>query len=140
MRIQAIAFDLGNTLVEYYQREAFPSILSESIRNAHTVLSNFATEELEGAQVTALLENKEQPDGKVRPLQERLDRVFGLMDHTPIDIRQQACLAFMQPIFKCARKYQDTIPTLQTLRQQGYKLVSCQTRHGEAQVNCGARN
>src|SRR5262245_5651723 len=105
MQIQAIAFDLGNTLVEYYQREGFPAILSEAIRSAYAVLSEFASEQLEDAQIIALEENKEQPDCKVRLLQRRFDRVFGLKGELPTDIRESACLAFMEPILKCARKY-----------------------------------
>jgi len=123
MGIQAIAFDLGNTLVEYYQREVYPSILADSIRNAHAILSSFAAVQLEEAQAIALTENREQSDGKVRPLQERFDRVFGLTDQTPADVRERACRVFLEPIFQCARKYQDSGPMLRMLRQQGYKLA-----------------
>jgi HAD superfamily hydrolase (TIGR01509 family) len=123
MEIKAIAFDLGNTLVEYYEREAFPSILSISIRKAHAILSNFATVSLEEAQRIALAENSEQSSGRVRPLQERFDRVFGLTGHTSVEVRQQAARAFLEPIFERARKYKDSGPTLRVLRQQGYRLA-----------------
>ena len=123
MKIRAFAFDLGNTLVEYYQREAFPSILSESIRNAYDVFSNFGSVSLERAQAIAITENFEQPDGKVRLLQKRFDRIFGLAEQTPETVRENACHAFLQPIFKCARKYEDSEPTLQMLREKGYKLA-----------------
>jgi putative hydrolase of the HAD superfamily len=123
MQIRAVAFDLGNTLVEYYERHAFPSILSESIRNAYDVLSSFAAIPLERAQTIALTENAEHPDGKVRPLQERFDRIFGLKEKTPDVDRERASRAFLQPIFKRARKYHDSEPTLRMLRQRGYKLA-----------------
>ena len=123
MRIRAVAFDLGNTLVEYYQRESFPSILVESICSAHAVLRNFAVVPLAEAQAVALTENVERPDGKVRPLRDRLATIFGLAEQTPEAVREQALHAFLQPIFRCARKYEDSAPTLRMLRQQGYRLA-----------------
>ena len=123
MQIRAIAFDLGNTLVEYYHREDYATILADCIRNAHVALSPFATVSLEQAHAIALKENTEQPDGKVRTLQERLDRVFGLTTALPEAIREAACQRFLQPIFNRARKYEDSDSTLQQLRQQGYKLA-----------------
>lgn len=123
MSIRAIAFDLGNTLVEYYQREAFPSVLSESVRSAHAVLSGYTPVSVEQSQAIALSENTEQPDGKVRPLQERFDRIFGWSPHTPEAVRSAACEAFLNPIFKRARKYRDSDSTLRRLREQGYRLA-----------------
>jgi hypothetical protein len=64
MKIRAVAFDLGNTLVEYYEREAFPSILSESIRNAYDVLSSFGAIPLERAQTIALTETLSNPTAR----------------------------------------------------------------------------
>lgn len=110
-------------LGECYQREAFPSILSESIRNAYDVFSNFGSVSLARAQAIAITENFEQPDGKVRLLQKRFDRIFGLAEQTPEAVREKACHEFLQPIFKCARKYEDSEPTLQMLREKGYKLA-----------------
>ncbi len=123
MPIRAIAFDLGNTLVDYYQREEFSSVLVGAIRNAHAALSGFTAVRLDEAQTFALTENTERDDGKVRPLQERFDRIFGLADQLPAELRDRAARAFLQPIFDRARKYQDSDPTLRTLRRQGYKLA-----------------
>lgn len=123
MRIRAIAFDLGNTLVEYYQREDFVEVLADSIRGAHAALSRFAATSLEEAQARALDENTESLDGKVRSLQERLHRVFGLPTALPEGVRDAANRAFLDPIFNRARKYHDSDATLQRLRRQGYKLA-----------------
>jgi putative hydrolase of the HAD superfamily len=123
MRIAAIAFDLGNTLVEYFDRADFPPILAEAVRSAHSVLSEFASAPLEEAQAIAVAENHEQPDGQVRPLSERLDRIFRLGPDTPFNTRERAIVAFMEPIFRCARRYDDSIPVLHTLRRRGYRLA-----------------
>src|SRR5262249_49967835 len=123
MTIRAVALDLGNTLVEYYEREDFRPILSESIRHAHDAFSHFAGIDLEEAQLIAASENHEHDDGKVRPLQDRFDRVFGLRDDTPSSVREQAGRAFLRPIFGRARKYEDTDLTLQALRGLGCKLA-----------------
>jgi len=123
MTIRAVALDLGNTLVEYYEREDFRPILSESIRHAHDAFSHFAGIDLEEAQLIAASENHEHDDGKVRPLQDRFDRVFGLRDDTPSSVREQAGRAFLRPIFGRARKYEDTDLTLQALRDLGCKLA-----------------
>jgi putative hydrolase of the HAD superfamily len=123
IQITAIAFDLGNTLVEYYDRADFPPILTEAIHNAHAVLAEFASEPLEKAQATAVEENYERPDGKVRPLSERLEKIFRLAPDTPVSAREQAIVAFMRPIFRCARRYDDSIPVLHALRERGYRLA-----------------
>ena len=121
--IRAIAFDLGNTLAAYYEREEFPVILENSIRATYPVVSNFATIPLEQALSIALARNKERTDVKVRPLQERLNEIFGFNEGLPADRQDQAARAFLQPIFDCARPYSDSLPMLQKLRHQGYKLA-----------------
>jgi putative hydrolase of the HAD superfamily len=123
MPIAAIAFDLGNTLVEYYDRADFSPILSEAVCNAYAVLAEFASAPLEEAQAIAVAENHEQPDGQVRPLFERLERIFQLAPDIPVTVREGAVAAFMRPIFRCARRYDDTIPVLRALRARGYRLA-----------------
>jgi hypothetical protein len=140
MRIQAIAFDLGNTLVEYYQQEGFPPILSDSIRNTYTVLANFASEQLEDAQIIALEENKEQPDGKVvrfkgdligcLVLKAKRLRIYGI---------EHASLSWSR--FSSAQA--SIMTACQHSECCGSRVISWlsyQIHPGEAQVNCGVKN
>jgi FMN phosphatase YigB (HAD superfamily) len=123
MPIKAIAFDLGNTLVHYYEREEFPAVLTEAIRNVYAVLPQIAAAPLEEALSFALSENVEQPDARVRPLQDRLKRILQMNAPLTNDLAERACRAFLEPIFNRARKYADCDPTLQSLSQDGYKLA-----------------
>jgi putative hydrolase of the HAD superfamily len=118
-----VAFDLGNTLVEYYRPTEFAAILDEAIKYSYQVLSPIASVGLAEAYQVAYRENTEQPDWRVRPLFERLARIFGLSVSVDPEIKERACREFLQPIFTRARVYQDTVPTLRRLRADGYRLA-----------------
>jgi HAD superfamily hydrolase (TIGR01662 family) len=117
---RAVAFDLGNTLVGYYEREAFPDVLVEALEHAHGCLG--APAPLEEAKRLAMAMNREREDGKVYPLWQRLERIFGLRS-LPSQEQERVSRAFLQPIFDRARKYEDSDRTLRALRRQGYKLA-----------------
>lgn len=123
MRLKAVAFDLGGTLVRYYEREQFPGILAEALGNVYTLISDQASVSLEEARDAALTENKERPDGRVCPVHERLTRIFGLSQPLSQALRSDLALAFLEPIFSRARKYEDVDPVLAALRDQGYRLA-----------------
>lgn len=123
MKLKAVAFDLGGTLVRYYEREQFPSILSEALANVHELISDQATVSLAEARDTALASNKERPDGKVWPVHERLARIFGLPGPLPTGLRNEVERAFLKPIFSFGWKYEDVDSTLSDLRDRGYRLA-----------------
>jgi putative hydrolase of the HAD superfamily len=123
MPIKAIAFDLGNTLVHYYEREEFPSVLAQAIENIYAVLPELPTVSLEEALTVALSENVEQADARVRPLQDRLCRIFNLEQPLPLTVAMSVYRAFLAPIVARAEKYDDSMPILRLLREQGYKLA-----------------
>jgi FMN phosphatase YigB (HAD superfamily) len=123
MPIKAIAFDLGNTLVHYYEREEFPAVLSDAIRNIYAVIPQIAETPLDRALSLALSENIEQPDARVRPLRDRLQRILAVNFSLPGDLADRACRAFLQPVFNRARKYADCDQTLQSLAEEGFKLA-----------------
>ena len=122
MRLRAVAFDLGDTLVRYYEREQFPRILAEALGNVNALISDQASVSLEEARAIAMTENRERPDGRVCPVHERLTRIFGISQPLSQGLRDDLALAFLKPIFACARKYGDVDPVLADLRERGYRL------------------
>jgi FMN phosphatase YigB (HAD superfamily) len=123
MRLRAVAFDLGGTLVRYYDREEFPCILAQALDNVYALISDQASHSMEEARCSAMTENRERSDGRVCPVHERLMRIFGirssLRESLPVDLAQ----AFLEPIFACGQKYEDVDPVLSDLRKRGYRLA-----------------
>lgn len=117
-----ILFDLGNTLVEYYELAAFPGILRSAISETTNYLRQHGIvdrpqDELE-QRVAA--ENHEALNYEVRPLEQRLRRIFSIDSDDPLLI-DGACRAFMRPIFGLALVYSDVLPVLEDLRGAGYR-------------------
>lgn len=73
---RSILFDLGNTLVQYFSREEFPRILAQAMLEVQGYLSDVGllavSEEEMWTQVR--LEDHENKDYSVRPLEDRLSR------------------------------------------------------------------
>ena len=124
MRHDGVIFDLGNTLVSYYTREQWPAILEEAIASVSACLRERGTAVPKAAEVARRIqaENHESQDYRVRPLEERLARIFGL---TPADTGQPElmtlCRCFLAPIFALARRYDDALPVLAELRRRGLR-------------------
>ena len=127
MPIRAVLFDLGNTLVSYYQPTEFMPILRRSLDACllalgHATLSREAQTELLHQ---ALEFNQERADLAVWPLEERL-RVL-LSQYTPeaIDLSsaERLAQAFLQPIFATARVNKDALPVLEGLKRMGVKTA-----------------
>ncbi len=122
----AVLFDLGQTLVAYYERSEFPGILDEAIRAVEEFLRgkhilNASPEEIRRG-VEA--ENHEASDYRVRPLEERLIRIFHLQaSDLPDFLTSGMCRRFMNPIFRRARYYDDVLPTLRSLKTHGVKTA-----------------
>ena len=107
-----VLFDLGNTLVSYYERRDFPPILQRSIAEVERFLGTTA----DGGRVQA--ENFTAKDFQVRPLEERLACIFSETAWSEAT-SSEACRRFMRPIFALSSVYDDVLPTLETLRAQG---------------------
>ena len=122
MAIKGVLFDLGNTLVSYYQADDFYPILRKSIRQCCRMLADTGitfNEDILFAKAMDL--NYERDDLAVYPLLDRLQVLFGQeIDLSP---RQISGLmdAFMQPIFNKAQADPAAVPLLQELRQRGIK-------------------
>jgi putative hydrolase of the HAD superfamily len=121
----AIVFDLGGTLVEYYDRDAFPPILENSIRAVQDALAESARPVATWDMVwrRTLEQNFEASDHRVRPLAERLATIFGLSAADQYIDMSRLSRAFMQPIFSLARVYDDAVPTLEQLRASHLRIA-----------------
>jgi putative hydrolase of the HAD superfamily len=114
---KAVLFDLGNTLVQYYERAEFPALLQEGIARVAERLRADGLLRVDSDTVRRRVaaENHEAADHKVRPMEERLGRIFEVHDV----VAEGLCAGFMDPIFRIARVYEETVPVLETLRARG---------------------
>lgn len=111
-----VLFDLGNTLVSYYEIPDFPPILRAAIGEVEGLLGTKA----EWERVAA--ENFEAKDCQVRPLEGRLSRIFPDSPWSE-ELSDEACRRFMRPIFAIAHVYDDVLPTLAALREGGVRTA-----------------
>ena len=124
MPIRAVLFNLGNTLVDYYESAEFPSVLRRSLRlcsEARGWSSDAGREE--ALFERALQLNQERPDYAVRALGERLRELFdpqGTLDDHALG---SLGAAFMKPIFDLARLCPDAPIVLEALRQRSVKTA-----------------
>jgi len=120
-----VLFDLGGTLVQYYERSEFPAILEQATAEVRHYLRQ---KELLSVSPEIMWrgvreEDHEARDYHVRSLEERLVRVFQLDPVQATCIVATMCRCFMKPIFARGRCYQDTLPTLQALRARNFKTA-----------------
>ncbi len=122
---RAILFDFGNTLVSYYHTGEFPPILKAAIREVRGYLEYEGFPKVPDDLLDARVqqENFESSDSRVRPLEERLARIFEILISclSPKQI-DNMCRRFLIPIFKIARCYEDSLEALDILRDRGYKI------------------
>ena len=111
-----VLFDLGNTLVSYYERSDFPSILRQSIGEVERFLGTST----EWDQVAE--EKFTAKDYQVRPLKGRLSRIFQDAPWSE-ELSAEACRRFMRPIFAIAHVYDDVLPTLAALKAGGVRTA-----------------
>ena len=118
-----ILFDLGNTLVEYYDSSQSAAVLAEALVEVHHLLDQHGllTVAPEAAQQQMQAE-REAEDYRVRPLIGRLARAFELDGLDPAGpLAEELSRRFLRPIFARARRYDDTLPTLRELRARGFQ-------------------
>ncbi len=119
---RAVLFDLGNTLARYCTREEFPDVL----RAAAQAAAEHARAELglvlspQELSARVALEDHEDPERRVRPLEGRLARIFGLS--VAAEAMRTLCRAFTEPMFRLERRYEDAVPALVELRRRGFLL------------------
>jgi putative hydrolase of the HAD superfamily len=123
---RAVLFDLGGTLVRYFEKREYPGILEQAIAG---VQGHLQDKGLFGVSPEVVwrrvkVEDREARDHRVRPLEGRLVRIFQLDDAVRSDeLVRTMCRRFMEPIFARGRCYDDTLPTLRRLRSEGVKTA-----------------
>ena len=121
-----VLFDLGGTLVQYYGRSESHDVLGEAITEVQRFLSrkNLLNVSPEVMWQRVEDENYESEDYRVRPLEERLARIFQLDELSQSSsLEMELCRWCMKPIFARGRRYEDTLPTLRELRAKGFKTA-----------------
>ncbi|MGD8340975.1 MAG: HAD family hydrolase, partial [Gammaproteobacteria bacterium] len=118
----AILFDLGNTLAAYYRARDFMPILEESVGSVLAELEarELTTVSLDAAIESAAAENRESSEFRVTPLGQRLERIFRVSLADDASLESALCARFLEPIFRVARLYEETLSVLETLRREGY--------------------
>ncbi len=124
--INTVLFDLGQTLVHYYNCSEIPVVLRQIITSTQNFLleKGLLTISPEIMWERVKEENYEAQDYRVRPLEERLVRIFQLNEKSASqDLIMEMCRAFMKPIFVRAYCYKDTHPALKNLKLMGFKTA-----------------
>jgi HAD superfamily hydrolase (TIGR01509 family) len=118
----AVLFDLGNTLAAYYRPEQFGPILEHCVRTVLEELHRrgIGSMDLATAIDLARQENREAPDFRFSPMEDRLIRIFGLDPLSDAGLVRTLCERFLEPIFRMGRVYDDALPALARLRTAGY--------------------
>ncbi|AFK86103.1 HAD family hydrolase [Thermoanaerobacterium saccharolyticum] len=124
--LKAIFFDMGNTLVKYYERHEFDAILKQGIQNVKDYLycEGFRIPSEEELWEKVKSENHESADNAVRPLEERLKKIFNLnKTYINSNIELEMCRCFMKPIFSRSSCYDDVLPVLKRLKEKELKIT-----------------
>ncbi len=122
---KALLFDLGNTLVRYFERSEFPAILEQSILEVRRHLQQKGPLAVctETMWHRVREEDHEAPDYRVRPLEGRLGRIFEVDATQSPTVVDAMCRWFTQPIFARGRCYEDALPVLRQLRAEGVRTA-----------------
>ncbi len=117
-----ILYDLGNTLIGYFEKSEFPDILRQSIIKVydHLLTNGYSKIPLDDIWEKVEQENYEAKDNSVRPLEDRLKSIFKLDDINNGSM-MNLCRCFMEPIFDRALLYDDTLPVLAEINKKGGK-------------------
>jgi putative hydrolase of the HAD superfamily len=123
MPIRAVLFDLGDTLVSYYQPQDFLPILRRSLDACLQVLGQAPRS---GEARTDLIHqaldlNQERADLAAWPLEERLRMLFGPDANLDTELTERLAQAFLQPVFSTAQVSHDALAVLLGLKRRGVK-------------------
>jgi putative hydrolase of the HAD superfamily len=122
---KSILFDLGGTLAYFYEPYEFSGILQQAVADVREYLLQKGLLVVSNEEISRRVkeEDHEAKDNHVRPLEERLARIFQLNANVCTDeLALEMCRHFMKPIFSRGLCYDDALPTLKGLRSKGYRI------------------
>ena len=96
-----VLFDLGGTLAQYFERSEFPDILEQAITDVQNYLRQKGLLSISPEAMWRRVGDEDHEAGhhRVRPLEERLARIFQLDDSLQSSSLIMAmCRCFMNPI------------------------------------------
>ena len=118
MAAKAVLFDFGNTLVSYYRKEEFDSVLERCIKNAADYLKPHGLfYEHDVILASAREYNTEREDLKVTPIENRLAALFSLTA-THQNLMPGLVDAFMAPNLAAAKVSDGCRETLEKIREK----------------------
>jgi HAD superfamily hydrolase (TIGR01509 family) len=120
--MQAVLFDLGNTLVSYYAATDFAPVLRRSLRGCIGVLASEAPFNEDELIKRATTLNVERADYAVWPLAERLAVLFGDAASERATY-ERLTAAFLEPIFATAIVDPTALTILASLRARGFRTA-----------------
>ena len=123
MRYDTVLFDMGNPLISYYTGAQWPGVLAEAIEEVAAYLrARGLPVETDRLARRVEAERGESDDRRVRPLIDRLARIFRLSDADLLGgAALEICGRFLRPIFALGRRYDDVPETLSSLRARGLR-------------------
>jgi putative hydrolase of the HAD superfamily len=125
MPIRAVLFDLGETLVSYYQPQQFLPILRRSLDDCLRALGHNPTSGEDAIDLLhqALELNQERGDLAVWPLEERLRVLFRPYANLDTELTERLSHVFLQPIFATAQVHHEALPVLMGLKRRGVRTA-----------------
>ena len=123
MAKNVILFDLGGTLVHYFEMSEFPYIHKQCITEVEGYLNKKGLLKISSEMIWNKIKERDgvSRDYRVKHLEERLSRIFQV-DSSDDELLLIMCRYFMKPIFARGRRYEDTIPVLQELKSRGFRM------------------
>lgn len=124
MTIRTVLVDLGGTLVDFFGHTSPSEISPHSLAMATQALieRGYDVPPPDVQERRWQAERQDPNDPLVKPLEDRLSRVFGI-DPKDAMALQSACRAFMRPLFAQARMFEDTLPFLHHVRRRDMKAI-----------------
>jgi len=121
---KGILFDLGNTLVQYFNRNESLFVLEKCLDSVSIFLEKLGISlDYDNIKHRIEKENYELSNHKVRHLEKRLFKIFRLEKLSMTSgVELAICSQFLKPVFPKSKVYEDTLPILSELKSRGYKL------------------
>lgn len=122
----ALLFDLGNTLVRYWERHEFPGLLRTGIEGVRDLLAEQGLLAVSAEAMWRSVEAEDYglPDHRVRPLEGRLSRIFELDAMVCTEpLLEEMCARFLAPMFARGSLYEDAVPTLEAAWERGLRTA-----------------